>query len=319
LRIMPLYFAVIFVWSFFYHGYGRYFLLSSVFCANFARLLQIPHALAPGTLWSLAVEEHFYLVWPLVVLLLSESALAFTAGGIFVLTPLLRGIFAAHGTSPDLMYDLSWFRFDGLAAGALLAIWARSAFAERRHSVRLCLILLAAFIVLTAAGIPFGLLGTASPVAVALRYTQAYLLFAIFLVFVLAFRGSRWTSPLRWRFFQLAGALSFCLYLIHHSVGDGYEFLLKRSGFPLLHYVGPSGAVFVRGVVMLGVSFAIALASRKYLEEPFLSLKHKFTESASPTTGPIRVVADAGPPLQVFPAMSLGVVGLAARIAPDEN
>lgn len=281
LRIMPLYFAVIFVWSFFYRGYGRYFLLSSVFCANLARLFHIQHAHGPATLWSLAVEEHFYLLWPLIVLLLSERALAITAGAIFVTTPILRGIFAAHGMNPELMYDLSWFRFDGLAAGALLAIWARSAFAGKRDGVRIALLLAAACIVLTIAGVPFGLLGSATPAAVALRYTQAYLLFGALFVLIVAFRGTVWTSPLRWRFLQISGALSYCLYLIHHSVGDGYEYLLERSGVPLVSYVGPSGAVMVRAVVMLGVSFVIALLSRKYLEEPFLSLKERFTQAGA--------------------------------------
>ena len=279
LRIMPLYFAVIIVWSFFYRGYGRYFLLSSVFCANLAGLLHIRHGYGPATLWSLAVEEHFYVLWPLIVLLLSETGLAITAGAIFLLTPVLRGMVAAHGMNPQLMYELSWFRFDGLAAGALLAIWARSSFAGKRESVRLALLLLAAFVVLTIAGAPFGLLGTQTPVSVALRFTQAYLFFGALFVLVVAFRGSKWTSPLRWRFLQLSGALSYCLYLVHHSVGDGYQYLLNRSGFPVVSYVGASGEVLVRAVVMLGVSFAIALASRKYLEEPFLSLKDRFTEA----------------------------------------
>jgi peptidoglycan/LPS O-acetylase OafA/YrhL len=279
LRIMPLYFAVILVWSFFYRGYGRYFLLSTAFCANLAGLLHIHSSQGPGTLWSLAVEEHFYLLWPLVVLLLSGRGLAITAGAIFLITPVLRGIFAAHGMNPEVMYGLSWFRFDGLAAGALLAIWARSSFAGKRESVRFALLLAAAFVALTIAGQPFGLSGTKTPVATALRYTQAYLFFGAFFVLILAFRGTVWTSPLRWRFLQLSGALSYCLYLIHHSVGDGYEYLLKRSGVPLVSHVGPSGAVLVRAVVMLGLSFGIALLSRKYLEQPFLSLKDRFTEA----------------------------------------
>lgn len=295
LRIMPLYFAVILVWSFFYRGYGRYFLLSSVFCANLAQLLHIRHGHGPAILWSLAVEEHFYLLWPLIVLLLSEHALAIAACAIFVLTPVLRGIFAAHGMNPDLMYELSWFRFDGLAAGALLAIWARSCLAGKRDGVRFALILAAAFVGLTIAGTPFGLLGTDTTVAVALRYTQAYFFFGAFFVLIVAFRGTVLTSPLRWRFLQLSGALSYCLYLIHDSVGDGYEYLLRRSGLPLVSFVGPSGAVLVRAVAMLGVSFGIALLSRKYLEQPFLSLKDKFTE------------ADALKP-QVQPA-SVGEVG----------
>ncbi len=276
---MPVYFAVIFVWSFFYRGYGRYFLLSSVFCANLAQLFHIHHGGGPATLWSLAVEEHFYLLWPLIVLLLSKRALTITAGAIFLISPVLRGIFAAHGVNSEFMYQLSWFRFDGLAAGALLAIWARSSFAGRRDSVRFALLLAAAFVVLTIAGAPFGLLGSATPVSVALRFTQAYLLFGAFFVLVVAFRGTVWTSPLRWRFLQLSAALSYCLYLIHHSVGDGYEYLLHRFGISVVSYFGPSGAVFVRGVVMIGVSFAIALLSRKYLEQPFLSLKDRFTEA----------------------------------------
>ena len=104
---------------------------------------------------------------------------------------------------------------------------------------------------MTIAGIPFGLLGTKTPVAAALRYTQAYLFFGGVFVLIVAFRGTVWTRPLRWRFLQLSGALSYCLYLIHHSVGDGYEYLLKRSGVPLVSYIGPSGAVLVRAVVML--------------------------------------------------------------------
>ncbi|HEY4930662.1 MAG TPA: hypothetical protein VII23_03745 [Terriglobales bacterium] len=264
---------------YFYRGYGRYFLLSSVFCANLAQMLHIRHGHGPATLWSLAVEEHFYLLWPLIVLLLSERGLAITAGAIFVITPVLRGVFAAHGMNPTLMYELSWFRFDGLAAGALLAIWARSSFAGKRDSVRFALLLMAAFVVLTFAGAPFGLSGQATPVAVALRYTQVYLFFGAFFVLVVAFRGTVWTRPLRWQFLQLSGALSYCLYLIHLSVGDGYEHLLKRPGLPLISYVGPSGAVLLRTAVMLGVSFGIALLSRKYLEQPFLSLKDRFTEA----------------------------------------
>ena len=291
LRIMPLYFAVIAVWSFLYRGYGRYFLLSSVFCANFAKLLHIRHGYGPSVLWSLAVEEQFYLLWPLIVLLLDERSLAILASAIFLITPVLRGVFAAHGMNPQVIYDLSWFRFDGLAAGALLAIWARSAFSGKRDSIRLALLLGAAFVVVTVGGAPFGLFGTETPVAVALRYTQAYLFFGAFFALVVAFRGTVWTSPLRWRFLQLSGALSYCLYLVHLSVGDGYEYLLKRWGISMASYVGASGAVVVRGIFMLGASFAIALLSRKYLEQPFLSLKDRFTEADAlqPQVQPVAV------------------------------
>jgi peptidoglycan/LPS O-acetylase OafA/YrhL len=279
LRIMPLYFVAVIVWSFLYRGYGQYFLLSSVFGANLDWLLHVREPHGPGVLWSLAVEEQFYLLWPLMVFLLSRRSLAIVSGAIFFAMPLMRAIAAAHGMNPELIYMLSWFRFDGLAAGSLLAIWASSRLAGKPSSMWIAAGLMAAFAVLTLVGAPFGLKVANSVTSVSLRYTQAYLFFGAFFVLIVAFRGSTWTTPLRWRFIQLSGALSYCLYLVHLSVGDGYEYLLKRSAFPVVSEFGASGAVLLRAAVMLGVSFGIALLSRKYLENPFLSLKDRFTEA----------------------------------------
>jgi len=293
LRIMPLYFATVLVWSILYRGYGHYFLLSSVFGANLSWLLHIRTPHGPGVLWSLAIEEHFYLLWPLIVFLLNKRTLAIVTGVIFLATPVMRAIAAAQGVNPELIYMLSWFRFDGLAAGALMAIWARSSVASKRSSMWIASVLFAVFVVLTVVGTPFGLMGTKTITSIALRYTQAYLFFGTFFVLVVAFRGTQWTAPLRWRFLQLSGALSYCLYLVHLSVGDGYEYLLKRSGVPLVSYLGASGAVLVRAAAILGVSFGIALLSRKYLEDPFLSLKDKFTEADAlkPQTQVLKVVS----------------------------
>src|SRR5664279_1989098 len=126
LRIMPLYFATVIVWSILYRGYGSYFMLSSVFGANMAWLLRIHVPHGPGVLWSLAVEEHFYLVWPLIVFLLNKRTLAIVTGVIFLGSPALRGIFAARGVPWGFIYECTWFQLDGLAGGDMMAIWARS-------------------------------------------------------------------------------------------------------------------------------------------------------------------------------------------------
>lgn len=114
-------------------------------------------------------------------------------------------------------------------------------------------------------------------VAVALRYTQAYLFYGAFFVLVIAHRGSKWTAPLRWRFLQLSGALSYCLYLVHVSIGDGYESILRGRGIKMESYLGPSGAVAFRAIVILALSFGVALVSRKYVEQPCLALKDRFS------------------------------------------
>ena len=274
LRIMPLYFAVILVWSIFYSQSARYFLLSSVFGANLSYLFGIHEPHGPGVLWSLAVEEHFYVLWPLIVLLCSRRSLLLLSTAIFVATPALRGVFAARGMNPDLIYVLSWFRFDGLAAGAILAIWVRSsAGGDLRSSRRIATALMTACALLTVVGAKFGLLGTHTTAAVALRYTQAYLAFSSIFVLAIAYRGTRWTAPLRWHFVQLSGALSYCIYLVHLSIGDGYEAVLASRGIVPSQYLGSGGALVARGIVIISLSFGVALLTRKFIERPCLALK----------------------------------------------
>lgn len=73
----------------------------------------------PEPYWSLAVEEHFYLVWPLLVAFLNRKSLAQIAIAMVTVTPLLRYFML----NADLeVYYFSLTRFDALAGGALIAI-----------------------------------------------------------------------------------------------------------------------------------------------------------------------------------------------------
>lgn len=86
----------------------------------------VPHQ-SLDVLWSLAVEEQFYLLWPVAILFLSETALVWTAGMLILLAPVLRGIATSFVSSSAPIYHLMPFRMDLLAAGALIALlWRRS-------------------------------------------------------------------------------------------------------------------------------------------------------------------------------------------------
>ncbi len=77
--------------------------------------------------WSLAIEEHFYLFWPLVVLLLARRPRALMAVSLATAlgAMLARLIGSLMGLSWWTVYVLTPFRLDGLALGAFLAVTAR--------------------------------------------------------------------------------------------------------------------------------------------------------------------------------------------------
>jgi peptidoglycan/LPS O-acetylase OafA/YrhL len=81
-----------------------------------------PEALAVRPLWSLAVEEHFYLLWPFAVRYLSWRALIGVLTTFILAEPLLRAIVTPHTHSWQTIYFLTPFRLDGLCYGSLLAL-----------------------------------------------------------------------------------------------------------------------------------------------------------------------------------------------------
>lgn len=75
--------------------------------------------------WSLAIEEHFYLVWPLVIWLCPPRLVAVLCAVIILAGPAARVFARASMVEPLSIYLLTWFRLDGLATGALLALAQR--------------------------------------------------------------------------------------------------------------------------------------------------------------------------------------------------
>jgi peptidoglycan/LPS O-acetylase OafA/YrhL len=276
LRIMPLYFSVVFAFLVFYRHAWPYFLLSTFFAANLAHIfgIAVPHG--PAILWSLAVEEHFYFLWPVLVYLLDRRKLAALAASIIVVTPIARGIATAHGMPVDsAVYVYSWFRFDGLALGALLAIWVRSPKANRVNSYWLAAGFVSLSILITVIGSFFGLMQRGA-LGTALRFNQAQFPFAAFLLMALTFSGTRWTRLLRTGLARASGDLSYCIYLVHLAIGDGFDAIARGLNLNPIGVFGGLGTVIVRGVFMIAMSFTIAILSKKYLEGPFLRLKRYF-------------------------------------------
>jgi peptidoglycan/LPS O-acetylase OafA/YrhL len=273
LRILPLYYLVILVMYVAYQSGQSYFLISLVFLANLAPLFGVNSPHGPDVFWSLSVEEHFYLLWPWLVRLLSRRQLTWAALLLVIVTPILRYVGIKAGLRADNeIYLYTWFRLDGLALGALLAIWCRSTIWSARNSLILASMLVLSALLITVLGSPYGVSSPGSP----LRYTQVQLCFGGFLLFVVTMRGTGWTAPLRTSFAIWSGYLSYCVYLVHLSLGELYQTLIVRWSVHPERYLSPFGVVIARGLFMIVSAFAVALLLRVTVEQPALRLKRHF-------------------------------------------
>ncbi len=275
LRILPLYLLVLALLGIFYRGSGSYVVLGLFMSLNLADMLGIPTLSGGIALWSLGVEEHFYLIWPWVVRYLRPATLGVVCLAICALEPFIRAAFRTP--LRDVYYD-SWFRFDGLAWGALIAVFVRQNGADRERALRLARLLLASAIFLFAVGVPFGLLHRVHRVGAALQFTPFEMAFASGVLTLVTLSGSRATAFFRLRPLTLWGDLSYCIYITHLMVADAVDWVYSR--FADLHAaMGGLSFIVARAVVCTALCFAIALVSRRFFELPILGLKRYFPHS----------------------------------------
>jgi peptidoglycan/LPS O-acetylase OafA/YrhL len=125
-RILPPYLLLMLVSSLLFGlGWAQHWAWYAFFATNIGDALGQSGHDSLNVLWSLAVEEQFYIVWPFVILLVPERALGFVAAALIVLVPVLRAVATPWFDSFWPIYYLTPFRMDLLAAGALLAVAVR--------------------------------------------------------------------------------------------------------------------------------------------------------------------------------------------------
>jgi peptidoglycan/LPS O-acetylase OafA/YrhL len=215
----------------------------------------------PSHFWSLAVEEHFYFVWPLMVFLLSRRQFKCLLIATLLVPPLLRLAFISHGVG---VFYFTLTRMDSIGYGAVLAVlFTEEAFRKRG------VILLLRFLLV---GLPLVLL----PAFARLSGSQNIWLEVIKLSLIPAFYfsligfcimdpASKWLSRifstplLRW-----LGRISYGLYVFHPTCAD----LVQR-------WLKPSSAL-VNLAACFGLTILIAYLSFRYFESPLTKLKERF-------------------------------------------
>lgn len=247
--------------------------------------------------WSLAIEEHFYLFWPLVVFVLARRprALIMMSLGTALCSMLARLTGSLMGLSWWTTYTLTPFRLDGLALGAFLAMTVRQPGGLERLARSLPMVVavigaLLAFTFFWTRLVPRQGLELILPV----RASLILGLLACLLVWALVAPERSSTSLFfRSRGMVFLGTYSYGLYVYHHLIS--YYMITNRTDLALEPWLGSHlAAVALQAVLGVSASLALAYLSYELFEKRFLSLKRLFESAKEPS--PKRAAAiDAAP------------------------
>lgn len=226
--------------------------------------------------WSLAIEEQFYLVWPLLIWLCPPRVLALLCAVIIVAEPIARIYAWALDYKVLWIYVLTWYRLDGLAIGALLAL------AQRRGLLPsldrwVPLVLIAGVAGLIACTIMGGHTWWWNRRMQQYGYSLIAIIGGAMLVSAINRPAdSWWPRLLSAGWLRAFGKYSYGLYLLHTPVMRAVrEYVFNPQDYETLKTAPWIGEVLFY-VAATAPAFAVAWLSWRWFEAPILRLKARF-------------------------------------------
>ena len=287
-RIIPLYYAWILIYIALSVA-GRTFLAARVgsvqridisifahfiFLQNFRDFLKSPVSFWWfSSTWSLAMEEQFYLVAPLLVRFLPKRGLTLVLILVTFGAPVLRfAIRNNFSDGPWLAYRLMPCRADSLAVGVLAALLWNNPKARAWLDAH-ATILYGLFAILFA-GIAYLWRWHSDPLLPLTQtagYTWLAMFFGAWLLLVLSRRRSLLSAFMRLGFLREIGGVSYCIYIIHMAVFLFCHQILLHA-LPVVTDGRAAAVTFLAAFT----TYAIAKLSWRFFEQPLLRRGHAF-------------------------------------------
>jgi peptidoglycan/LPS O-acetylase OafA/YrhL len=248
-----------------------------------------------GVYWSLAVEEHFYLILPMLFVALRTTGkrlgacLAVILVTAFVLRPM--GMSEMGGLNVAFYERFSsHFRFDSLMAGVALALVYGGTFGRPilpPWFVRLVIVPACVVLIGCLPGV------VAMHVMHRVGFIALYLLSAVLVGYASLDRGYVFSFPLVGRVLEYVGSRSYALYLIHFDLRLADEGLRKRFVAYGAFYSNNEGGALLHFFVLLAAALLVAEVLHRTIEKPFMRLGRRLMDPARPAPDEEAVQAQA--------------------------
>lgn len=256
-------------------------LLSALFYAgNYYAIAQDFHGMPAGigVVWSLAIEEHFYLFYPpLAALLLRVGRVGLSAtvlGLLCVAVLAWRYGLAMHGASTNYLGMATDTRIDAILIGCLMALWRNPWLDRTARTTRYDWLVATASIAVLIGS----LLYRDEFFRLTLRYTLQSMAIAV-LIYLSVVRAHQ--LPFRWlnsRPLVYLGTISYTVYLSHHVI-----LLMIAKHWPRLSWIELILATAI-------LTLAIAEPMRRWVEVPSARLRKRLSRrqvDATPINRPL--------------------------------
>jgi peptidoglycan/LPS O-acetylase OafA/YrhL len=288
LRILPAYYGFLLVLLVTGLKPLSFLVLSFFYLSNVTPLFGVVQSYP--VLWSLAVEEHFYLLWPMIVRRFSIRRVEQIAIAVVCIVPALRWASYMLAWRTGLS-EYTWLVCDGLAMGAWLAIRIRKPELTRELLARISMGALTVALVATFACARLGIFSRQRPLGAAFQQSCGNLAFLGLIGLALLVGTGRWKTLIHWPLLKFYGDISYGLYLIHLFVFGQYDRLVRHFWPQVWPWTGGFAMGTLRFLICAALATGLALLSRRYFEEPFLRMKTRFGASVPPTDSPSPVLS----------------------------
>ena len=275
LRIWPLYFTFLALTIFVVptilpaDQFGMIYIVSFLlFFGNWVSAAHgLPYSVA-SPLWSISVEEQFYLMWPPLLRLVGIGRIKQLAIGMVVVAVSTRVVMAMYAVEHPAVWCNTIARLDSIALGAILAVALRGRAPQMKNVFRVLLggAALATFLLVAK------YLHQDGPTSV-ITYT-ATALASVMLLLAVLHTDARFLRQPAFSWLVYLGRISYGLYVVHLlALALVPKILIVSLGIPL--------GFGLRVLLSFALTVLLAAASYRWLEQPFLRLKERFSKIAT--------------------------------------